>query len=265
MRIVEVERGRAQLKSLHRQLQAVAGGSGFGASAVGAMGVPLGHSRSSVRPHKRARTTGTNGGPAIDAVSPKKARTQLGQWAEVALLTVLGHPSLEELEGVAAAAAAEHDSNDAVVQLRGCVCIQVLLSAARWWSHARSSPPLTLLIAQLCEACKRCAQASDATIHYGRVCSPRRSGPRDEGTSPHVTARGCCVVRSVTRTRGIRLQIQTSEVNMLLRDIDNRLAAAHRWLAQARGVLANNRAAHADVLSVRCWHCRPAQSQPHGY
>lgn len=38
---------------------------------------------------------------------------------------------------------------------------------------------------------------------------------------------------------------------MLLRDIDKRLAAAQRWLAQARGVLANNKEAHAELLEVR--------------
>lgn len=112
VRIVEVERGRAPLKSLHKQLQAIVMGTSLGMSS--AIAVDL---RSAVRPHKRARTG--NGGVVIDAVAPKKARSQLGQWAEVALLTVLGHPRIEELEGVAMAAAPEHDANDAVVQLRG--------------------------------------------------------------------------------------------------------------------------------------------------
>lgn len=53
------------------------------------------------------------------------------------------------------------------------------------------------------------------------------------------------------RPGGACPQIQTSDVNMLLRDIDKRLAAAQRWLAQARGVLANNKEAHAELLEVR--------------
>lgn len=54
------------------------------------------------------------------------------------------------------------------------------------------------------------------------------------------------------------MKVGTSDVDILHRDLQKRLGEAKAWLRLAHGVLANNAAAHAELLEVcvlRRFHC----------